>query len=140
SVGMLGTILEFAKQHGTISENPARGVRRFADNKRHRFLAADELAALGVAMRDAKSAGENSTGIAAIRALLLSGCRRNEVLALPWAWLDAKGRCIRFEDTKSGAQIRPIGTAAAKHMAAQPREEDCPWVFPADRGDGHFIG
>jgi integrase len=140
TVGMLGTILEFGKRRGMISDNPVRGVRRFPDNKRRRFLSIDELAALGGAMREAMTRGENHTGIAAIRALLLTGCRRNEILSLPWAWLDMKARCIRFADTKSGAQLRPIGAAAAKQMAAQPRHEDSQWVFPADRGDGHFVG
>src|SRR5262245_61766314 len=97
TVGMLGTILEFGKQHGMMSDNPARGVRRFPDNKRRRFLSLDELAALGRAMREALNNGENRTGGAAVRALLLTGCRRNEVLALPWDWLDTKARCIRFE-------------------------------------------
>jgi len=140
TVGMLGTILEFAKRHGIILDNPVRGVRRFPDNKRRRFLSLDELAALGTAMREAEADGENRTGAAATRALLLTGCRRNEVLTLPWAWFDAKARCIRFEDTKSGAQLRPIGTAAANFLASQPRHEGSPWVFPADRGDGHFVG
>jgi site-specific recombinase XerD len=140
TVGMLGTILEFGKRHGILADNPARGVRRFADNKRRRFLSFDELAALGEAMRKATANGENRTGVSAIRSLLLTGCRRNEVLALPWPWLDAKARCIRFEDTNSGAQLRPIGVAAANYLAAQPRHKDCEWVFPADRGDGHFVG
>lgn len=140
TIGMLGTILEFAKRQGIILDNPVRGVRRFPDNKRRRFLSLDEMTALGKAMRDAVADGENRTGVAAIRALLLTGCRRNEVLALPWAWLDAKARCIRFEDTKTGAQLRPIGTAAANFLASQPPQEDSQWVFPADRGDGHFVG
>jgi integrase len=137
---MLGTILEFAKRQGVLSENPTRGVHRFADNKLRRFLSLDELGQLGTAMRDAENDGENRTGIAATRALLLTGCRRNEMLALPWPWLDAKARCIRFEDTKSGAQLRPIGTTAAKYLTSQKRREACQWVFVADRGDGHFIG
>jgi len=140
TVGMLGAIFEFAKRHGTIVDNPARGIRRFADNKLRRFLNADELRSLGVAMRKAQREGENPTGIAAIRALLLTGCRRNEILALPWAWLDVKSRCIRFEDTKSGAQLRPLGEAAAKYLAAQPKQDGCPWIFKADIGDGHFVG
>ena len=140
TVGMLGTILEFAKRQGIVLDNPVRGVRRFPDNKRRRFLSLDELAALGKAIRDAEIGGENRTGAAAIRALLLTGCRRNEMLALPWAWLDAKARCIRFEDTKSGAQIRPIGAEAASFLASQPHREDSPWIFPADHGDGHFVG
>jgi len=140
TVGMLGTILEFAKRHGMIFENPARGVRRFPDNKRRRFLSLEELAALGEAMREATARGDSRTGVAAIRTLLLTGCRRSEVLALPWAWLDTKARCIRLEDTKSGPQLRPIGAAAMRQMAGQPRPDQCEWVFPADRGDGHFIG
>jgi integrase len=140
TVGMLGTILEFAKRHGMIVDNPARGVRRFPDNKRRRFLSLDELTALGAAMSRATADAENRTGVAAIRALLLTGCRRSEILALPWAWFDMKARCIRFEDTKSGPQLRPIGAAAIKQLAAQTRHEGNPWVFPADRGDGHFVG
>ena len=140
TVGMLGTILEFGKRHGMIPDNPARGVRRFPDNKRRRFLSLDELAALGEAMRQATGNSENRTGVAAVRTLLLTGCGRNEVLALPWAWVDTKARCIRFEDTKSGPQLRPIGAAAVKHIAAQSHKKGCQWVFPADRGDGHFIG
>jgi integrase len=140
TVGMLGTILEFAKRHGMIVDNPARGVRRFPDNKRRRFLSLDELAALGAAMREAGANGENRTGVSAIRFLLLTGCRRSEILALPWAWLDLKARCIRFEDTKSGPQLRPIGVAAVEQMAAHRRVDECEWVFPADRGEGHFIG
>jgi integrase len=140
TVGMLGAILEFAKRHGAITDNPVRGIRRFADNKRRRFLDVDELRTFGRAMKEAERQGENRTGIAAIRALLLTGCRRNEILALPWAWLDVKARCIRFEDTKSGAQLRPIGATAAKHLAIQPRLDGCPWIFKADIGDGHFVG
>jgi integrase len=140
TVGMLGTILEFAKRHGTITDNPVRGVRRFADNKRRRFLNLDELRALGKAMKEAERQGKNRTGIAAIRALLLTGCRRNEILALPWAWLDVKARCIRFEDSKSGPQLRPIGASAAKQLSSQLKQDGCPWVFKADIGDGHFVG
>ena len=25
-------------------------------------------------------------------------------------------------------------------MASQPHREDSPWIFPADHGDGHFVG
>jgi integrase len=138
TVGMLGTILEFARRNRIITENPARGVHRFPDVKRRRFLSIDELIALGTAMREAE--GENQTGIAAIRALLLTGCRKMEILGLPWSWLDVRARCIRFSDTKSGAQLRPIGTAAVNHIEAQSRRDNHNWVFPSDRGEGHFIG
>ncbi len=140
TVGMLGTILEFARRNRIIATNPARGVRRFPDEKRRRFLSFDELMALGKAMRKAEAEGENRTGIAAARALLLTGCRKMEILALPWEWLDARASCLRFGDTKSGAQLRPIGATAANHLDTQPKRDGCEFVFPADRGDGHFVG
>jgi integrase len=140
TVGMLGTILEFARRNSVIAANPARGARRYPDERRRRFLSLDELTALGKAMSRAEAEGENRAGLAAIRALLLTGCRRNEILALPRSWLDAKARCIRFADTKSGAQLRPIGATAAEHLKGQPERKDCDWLFPADRGEGHFVG
>jgi len=137
TISRLSTILSFAKRHKIISENPAIGVKKFADVKRNRFLSIDEIERLGKAIRESET--ENRTGIAAIIALLLTGCRRNEVLGLPWDWLDAKARCIRFEDTKTGAQTRPIGISAVNHLSAQSKNSD-KWIFPAERGEGHFIG
>ncbi|AWN44881.1 tyrosine-type recombinase/integrase [Methylobacterium durans] len=137
TVGMLGTILEFAKRKKIITANPARGVQRAPDGRQRRFLSAVELGRLGQAMREAENDGETATGIAAVRFLLLTGCRRMEALALPRAWLDEEHSCIRFGDTKSGAQLRPIGKAA---FGALPFLNGSPWAFPAGRGDGHFVG
>jgi len=156
AVGLFATILEFARRQGIIKENPARGVKKFPDVKRRRFLSIEEIKGLGKVMYAALKAKDNRTGIAAIRALMLTGCRKSEILSLPWEWLDAKARCIRFEDTKSGAQIRPIGATAANFLKNQPKRKikkdklkqakgqqkdaESPWIFPADRGEGHFVG
>jgi len=139
TVGMLRTILEAASRRKLVKHNPTAGVRMIAGGRHKRFLTFDELNSLGKAMRDLAD-NENRAGLAAIRALLLTGCRRMEILALPWEWLDAKARCIRFEDTKSGAQLRPIGAEAVRHLQAQPKADDCPWVFPGDQKGGHFVG
>jgi integrase len=138
SLGMLNTILEFAKRRKIIRENHARAVRKLPEGRRRRFLSIEEIGALGVALREAKA--ESPTALAAIRLLLLTGARRGEVLTLPWAWVDIRAHCIRFGDTKSGAQVRPLGCPAMELLTSLPRKEDCPFVFPAGRGDGHFVG
>jgi len=140
TVGMFAAILEFARRQQVIAENPARGIHKFPDEKRRRFLSPAELKWVGSAMRVAEQEGENATGLAALRALLLTGCRRNEILSLPHIWLDPGKQCIRFEDTKSGPQLRPVGATAVDHLTSLPKKKGCPWMFPADRGDGHFIG
>lgn len=156
TVGMLGTILEFARRRKLIADNPARGVVRHPDGKQRRFLSLEEIAALGEALRAAEAEGENPIALAAIRFLLLTGLRRMEALALPRSWVDGRARCIRFEDSKSGAQLRPIGAEAVKlteelaaawlqrckNAALEERTalKVCPWVFPAAHGDGHLVG
>ena len=137
TVSRLGTILSFAKRHKIIEENPAIGVKKFSDVKRTRFLSIEEIERLGRVIHESDT--ENKTGITAIIALLLTGCRRNEILGLTWECLDTKAHCIRFKDTKSGAQTRPIGTSAIDYLSQLPRSSN-KWVFPADRGAGHFIG
>jgi integrase len=141
TVGMTATILEYAKQTlKLIKDNPARGVKKPPDGKQRRFLTLEEIAKLGRTMREAEATGENATALAAIRLLLLTGLRRMEALALPRAWVDSRARCVRFEDTKSGAQLRPIGAEAVRLIEAQPERNGCSWVFPASHGHGHFIG
>lgn len=141
TVGMLGTILELARRRRLVRENPARGVGRLPDGKQRRFLNVEEIAKLGTAMRDAATEGMKShTGFSTIRFLLLTGVRRMEALALTWRQVDARSRCLLFSDTKSGAQLRPIGDAAVALLDSLPRSADSPFVFPADRGNRHFVG
>ena len=139
AVGMLGTILEYGRRRRVITDNPARSVKRHADGRQDRCLSFDELFALGDAIRKAADQGENPTALAAVRFLLLSGFRRMEALALPREAIDERRRCARFADTKSGAQVRPIGRVALDTLATLGNDRG-PWVFPAERGDGHFVG
>ena len=141
TMGMLGTILEYARTSlKIIKENPARGVKKPPDRKQRRFLNIREITQLGQTIREAETVGENATGLAAIRLLLLTGLRRMEALALRRECVDGRARCIRFEDTKSGAQLRPIGAEAVRLIEAQPVLDGCRWVFPTSHGDGHFVG
>ena len=141
TLGMMVTILEYARKSlKLIKENPARGVTKPPDRKQRRFLTVEEMAKLGQAIRETEANGGNATALAATRLLLLTGLRRMECLALRRAWVDGRAGCIRFEDTKSGAQLRPIGKKALELITAQPVRDGCPWVFPASHGEGHLVG
>lgn len=140
TVSTLHAIFEHAVRLGVIEANPARGVRKLASKPRERRLGTAEIAALGHAMRALAAEDEHATGLAAIRLLLLTGFRRLEGLALQRSCFDADARCIRFPDTKSGAQVRVIGQAACDLIESQPTRKGSPYVFPADWGDGHFVG
>src|ERR1700730_14210097 len=96
TVGMLATILQYAiNPLRLIKENPARGVKKPADRKQRRFLTLDEISRLGAVMRGKNGIEESPVAVGAIRLLLLTGLRRMEALALPWAWVDSQARCLR---------------------------------------------
>ena len=140
TVSSLHSILEHAVRWGKIDSNPARGVRKLASTPRERRLSAAEITRLGEAMRALAAEGEHPTGLAAIRLLLLTGFRRMECLALQRAWVDAEQRCIRLPDSKTGPQMRVVGQAVIDLILAQPITDGSPYVFPADWGNGHFVG
>lgn len=139
TMSTLHSIFEHAVRLGKIEANPAKGVRRLASAPRERRLSRGEIERLGKTLRAAAEEGEHPTGLAAIRFLLLTGFRRMEGLGLQRTWLDEEECAIRFPDTKSGAQIRVIGQAAIDLLLDQP-ETKSPFFFPADWGEGHFIG
>lgn len=139
SLGMVRTIFEHARRKRLIAENPAKGARKLADQKRKVRLTLDQVRLLGKALSDAVAEGDNPTGLAIIRFIILSGFRRHEALTIQRAWLlDAGG--VDFPDTKSGAQVRPLGRAAINVLRAQRARGEGNWIFPADQGGGHFVG
>lgn len=139
-IGMMGTILEYAKARNLINSNPARGILKFEEQKRRRFLSNEEIQVLGSALAEAERRGHNPVACAAICFLLLTGFRKMEALSLRWTDVDGKRRCIHLQDSKSGAQTRAIGSAAVRILEAQPRIDSMPWVFPAAVGTGHAVG
>ncbi len=140
TAGLLGGILSYAVSEGVIQFNPATGVKRPADRRRDRRLTDAEFKALGDALEAAELDCEAWQGIAAVRLLALTGCRKSEITKLRWDEVDEDGQCFRLEETKEGQSVRPVGHPAFAVLATIGRKEDCPFVLPAIRGEGHFGG
>jgi len=138
TLGMVAAILEHAVRHRLISNNPAKGARKIARRTQVLRLSMEQVRSLGQAIHKAANDGESATGLGVIRFILLSGFRRNEALGLQLSWLS--DHAVNLPDTKSGPQVRPIGAAAMDVLRAHAQGTDGKWVFPADRGEGHFIG
>lgn len=136
----LGSIFTFAVNHELRPDNPVRGIKKFTPRRIERFLALSELARLGEALTAAERDGENPSAIAAIRLLVLTGCRRGEILSLKWEHVDFEHACLRLPDSKTGAKVVPLGTPALQLIAALPRLEENPYVLPGAREGGHLIG
>ena len=66
---------------------------------------------------------------AAIRLLMLTGCRCNEILTLKWEDVDLEANEMRLRDSKTGPRAVPLSPAAAKVLADLPRVPGNPWVI-----------
>jgi integrase len=70
----------------------------------------------------------------------LTGCRRDEIAGLNWAEVDLDSGLLKLADGKTGKSIRPLGMAAIAILSSLARQEASEFVFPAERGDGHYQG
>lgn len=100
------------------NSNPAKNIDRYREEKRERYLTSAEVARLWQVLNsDAAAAKASPAAIAAIKLLMLTGRRLNEVLGLKWAWVDLDAKVLRLPDTKNGALLVSLGDAAVSTLA-----------------------
>ena len=110
--------------------NPCRSVRRYKERERERFLTREEIHQLGRVLDAAETDGSIwPQAIAAIRLLLLTGCRKNEILTLRWDDVDRTAGELRLRDAKTGTRMVPLTPTAVEVLAGIPRVPDNPWVI-----------
>ncbi len=139
AVGLLGSIMTYAVKQKLRADNPVRGIEKPKDGRRERPISPEEYQRLGDALDEILKSGANRWAVYASRVIALTGCRRSEVFGLRKDEVDVAHSCFRFGDTKSGQQLRPIGSAAFEVMAVAPMVEGAEYVFPAARGKGHLL-
>ncbi|MBF0184680.1 MAG: tyrosine-type recombinase/integrase [Magnetococcales bacterium] len=103
--------------------NPTLHVKRYKEQKRERMLSDDDLARLGQAITEAEQGGASPHAIAAIRLLVLTGARLNEILTLKWAEVDFQSGALRLSDSKTGAKSVALNPPALELLATIPRLE-----------------
>lgn len=75
------------------ASNPRRHLRKYPEQMRERFLSTAELKRLGQVLNEMENERvEMASAIAAVRLLLLTGCRLNEIVKLQWEHVDL-ARC-----------------------------------------------
>ena len=119
--------------------NPCRFVVKYRERRRERFLTEGEFRRLGRLLSEAAAEGGMSArAAAAIRLLMLTGCRRNEILTLRWEDADLDAGELHLRDAKTGPRAVPLSPSAAKILADLPRVAGGPWVFPGKKAGDHL--
>lgn len=130
---------------------------KHADNQGARFLSISELERLGAALREAESTGiawqtkldeagakhlpksaddrsstSGSHAAAAIRLLILTGCRLREIRDLKWQHVDQEHGSLHLPDSKTGAKTIVLAAPALEVLATVPRIEGSDFVIAGD--------
>lgn len=135
-LGLLKAMLGRAEVWGLMpqGQNPAKGIRKFREEKRQRFLSVEELGRLLDTLSRMEATGEIAAGpAAAYRLLVLTGARLGEVRTLKWSDIDWDRRHILLNEHKSnanGAKVIPLNEAAVAVLKGLPRMEGSLYVFP----------
>ncbi|MEQ1955329.1 site-specific integrase [Mesorhizobium sp. CN2-181] len=139
TVAVLSKMFALAMKWRWRTDNPAKGIERNQEAKRHRYLSPAEISSLTGAL----AALEDQQAANIFRLLLLTGARRGEVQAARWADLDLTTGVW----TKPGSTTKqktthrvPLSAPARQLLAAllAEAEEGAEFVFPG-RSDGHRV-
>ena len=131
TLALLRKIMTAAKAAGHVRTDPVAGVRPTPRRKMTRFLSAEEIGRLHRTLdRLVEKRPSCRPQADIIRLLLLTGCRKSEILTLRWSEVD--GDMLRLAEAKTGPRTVWLSEAAQTVIARQPRNGSA-WVFPSPR-------
>ena len=127
---LLRQILNHALTCGHIAANPARGIRRNPEARLTRFLSREEIARLHLVLACyANGSASQAQQADIIRLLLLTGCRKGEIMHLRRE--EVKGDRIELADSKTGPRTVLLNAPARDILERRMAQGNGPWVFPS---------
>ncbi len=131
SMPVLSVIMQEAEAMGLRPEgsNPCRGIRRYRRKGRERFLSDEEIRRLSARLRAHEDRWPQQ--VAAIRLLLLTGCRKSEIITLQWS--DYREGHLFLRDGKAGPRTVWLSQPARNILDALARRSR--WIFPGAHRD-----
>ena len=156
SIAFLSTFFNWCGLHGyrERGNNPCQGVTKYKERKRQLFMGATELSILGDTISrmeqtwlerqqtKTKRTSEYADTItpqtaAAIRLLMFTGARKEEILSLKWSYIDFERGVALLPDSKTGFKALQLPAPALAVLERLPKISE--WVLPAASASGHMV-
>ena len=134
AMDLLRRVLNHAVACGHLHRNPTRGVKPNPRRMLTRFLSQEEVRRLHrVLDRSAATHPSLTPQADIIRLLLLTGCRKSEIVTLRWQ--DVDGGTLNLGDAKTGPRRVFLNGPARAILVRQPRTGNA-YVFPSPSKPG----
>jgi len=138
-LALLSKLFELAELWGFVDEghpNPARGVQKFNEIQRDRYVTHEELPILIEAIQNEP----NESAKQAIWLYLLTGLRKEELLNARWDNIDTDRNEIKIEDTKNGkSHYLPLSAAALAMLDSIPKVDGNPYIVVGKNSGAHLV-
>lgn len=116
--------------------NPCRGIKKFSEKPRDRFLNAEELGRFFEALQTEP----NSIARDYFLVSLLTGARRSNVLSMKWSEIDFNGNTWKIQETKNGTpQTIPLTEPVMYILLDRQNAATSIFVFPGKGKTGHLV-
>lgn len=142
-LALLSHIFSIGAKWGALhaNVNPCRGIKRFRERVRERFLSAEEVVLLGRALTEVDGQ-EDWRAVNILRLLVYTGARLSEILSLQWGWIHWDEGYARLPDSKTGTKTMPLPQPALDVLRRVSEEHgrQSKFVFPGARYGAHFTG
>ena len=109
-----------------LNSNPCRHIDRYKEKPREVYLTLDQLERVGLAIKQLKAI-ESEYVLGAIKLLILTACRKGEILNLKWEYIDFNNSCMNLPDTKTGERKIHLNPSAISILQSLERKSD--YVF-----------
>ena len=127
-------------EYRDANTNPTQHIRKYKETPRERFLTQDEIVNLEKVLADAERKNEVSPSVIhALRVLLMTGARLQEVLTMKWEYVDFEEGKINLPDSKSGKKTIWLSDKARDYINAIPHKRGNPFVFPGQRTGSRLV-
>ena len=135
-LALLSTVFNKATEWGWQGLNPCKGVKKFPEESRERFLTQDEMPRFIKALAEES----NSDFRDFIMLDLLTGARRSNLLAMRWEEIDLAGAAWRIPRTKGNkSQTIPLSGRALRLLQSRRKSIKSEWVFPSSVIQGQHV-
>jgi integrase len=139
TLALLSKMFELADRWGFVPEghpNPARGIDRFREEQRDRWVTPEELPRLAQAINEEP----NESARFALWLYLLTGARKTELLTARWEHIDWTRAELKLPDTKAGrVHYLPLSAPALALLREVPKVESNPFVLPGKLPGAHLV-
>jgi len=120
--------------------NLCQRVQKVREHKREKFLTEKEIQRLEEVLKMEESLGSlSSNTLAAIRLLLYTGCRLNEILTLKWENVFIEEKYIYLKDSKNGERVVPLNQISINLLKKIKKQKETPYVLEGEKLGTHIV-